>query len=218
MGPIHLYFDFLSPYAYIAACELPKLAARFGRVIEPRPVLLAALLSANGQKGPAEIPNKRIYVFKDVVRTAHALGLPLAPPASHPFNPLVALRAASMPMPLPTRARFIDGLWRACWGGERRDISDRNVVAAVARDSGLDGDAVLAFADSDGGKSAVRAQTDQALARGAFGVPSIDVDGELFWGYDAFAHIERRLEGKDPLLAADVAQWRDLPASAQRKY
>ncbi len=218
MVPIHLYFDFLSPYAYIAACELPKLAARFDRVIEPRPVLLAALLTANGQKGPAEIPNKRIYIFKDVVRTAHALGLPLAPPASHPFNPLVALRAASMPLPLADRTRFIAGLWRACWGGERRDISDRAVVADVARACDLDADAVLAFAESDAGKSAVRAQTDQAMARGAFGVPSIDVDGELFWGYDAFAHIERRLEGKDPLSSADVARWRDLPASAHRKY
>lgn len=218
MRPIHLYFDYLSPYAYIAACELPKLAAKYDRTIEPRPVLLAGLLSANGQKGPAEIPNKRLYVFKDVVRTARHLGLPLAPPPSHPFNPLLALRASSMPMARDARERLIAGLWRACWGGERRDISDRAVVSAIARDAGLVAEDVLAFADSDAGKSAVRAQTDQALARGAFGVPSIDVDGELFWGYDAFGHLERRLAGQDTLQASDVAIWRDLPASAQRKF
>lgn len=218
MRPLLLYFDFLSPYAYLASCELPKLAARFGRIIEPRPILLAALLSANGQKGPAEIPNKRVYMFKDVLRTAHALELPIAPPPSHPFNPLLALRAASQPLERDLRERFIAGLWRAAWGGERRDISDRATVASIASDAGLDGAAALAFADSEAGKSAVRAQTDQALARGAFGVPSIDVDGELFWGYDAFPHIERRLEGRDPIKELDLALWQSLPASAQRKY
>jgi 2-hydroxychromene-2-carboxylate isomerase len=217
MAPIVLYFDFLSPYAYIAACELPKLAARYGRTVEPRPVLLAALLASGGQKGPAEIPSKRVYVFKDVVRTAHALGLALSPPASHPFNSLLALRAASMPMPAEQRDALIARLWRASWGGERRELSDRAVVSALVAEVGLDPAVVLAYADGDAGKSAVRAQTEQAIARGAFGVPSIDVDGELYWGYDAFGHIERRLRGEDPLAGFDLSVWRDLPATAQRR-
>ena len=82
---------------------------------------------------------------------------------------------------------------------------------------GLDPAVVLAYADGDAGKSAVRAQTEQAIARGAFGVPSIDVDGELYWGYDAFGHIERRLRGEDPLAGFDLSVWRDLPATAQRR-
>ena len=99
------YFDYISPYAYLAWTQVHRVAAPHGRAVESVPVLFAALLDANGQKGPAEIPRKRVYLFKDVIRSAHSLGEPIAPPASHPFNPLLALRVTAADLPAPDRRR-----------------------------------------------------------------------------------------------------------------
>lgn len=89
--PISFHFDYLSPYAYLAWTQLHALAAQDGRDVLPVPTLLAALLDHSGSRGPAEIPAKRVYIFKDALRSARVLGLPLAPPPRHPFNPLLAL-------------------------------------------------------------------------------------------------------------------------------
>src|SRR5687768_5736520 len=97
--PIRVHFDFISPYAYIGWFSLRAIAARHGRAVEPVPTLLAPLLDAYGQRGPAEVPPKRAYLFKDASRKAHREGLgPLVPPPAHPFNPLLALRASSLPL------------------------------------------------------------------------------------------------------------------------
>jgi 2-hydroxychromene-2-carboxylate isomerase len=97
MQMVRFYFDFISPYAYLASTQLDGIAARTQVTIERVPVLFAALLDAHGQKGPAEIPAKRRYTWKDVSRKCHAAGVPIAPPPSHPFNPLLGLRVASLP-------------------------------------------------------------------------------------------------------------------------
>ena len=112
-APLRFYFDYISPYAYLAWTQIHALAARHGRTVEPVPVLFAALLDANGQRGPAEIPRKRVYIFKDTLRTAHLLGVPLGGPKTHPFNPLLALRVSSLPMEPETRRRLIDKLYAA---------------------------------------------------------------------------------------------------------
>lgn len=215
--PLRFYFDYLSPYAYLAWTQLPALATRHGRSIEPVPILLAALLGAHGQKGPAEIPSKRVYVFKDTTRSAHHLGVPFGPPPSHPFNPLLALRVSSMPMTPEQRTRLVDGLFAAVWGGSGPGVTDPEVVAGIARDAGLDGAALVAAAATEEAKSRLKAQTDAALAEGTFGVPTIIADGEIFWGLDAFPHLERRLSGEDPIDRLDLARYRDLPASASRR-
>ena len=214
--PVRFYFDFLSPYAYIGWTQIHPLAERFGREVDAVPILFAGLLGAHGTKGPAEIPAKRVYVFKDVVRTARVLGLPLTPPPAHPFNPLLALRVASSDLDRAARRRLIDGLYRATWGGGP-GVSDPAVVARIADEAGLDGAALVAGAGRDQIKARVKAQTDEALALGVFGIPSILVDGELFWGYDSFGHVERRLAGRDPLDDVDLLRWKDLPASARRR-
>ena len=215
--PIRFYFDYLSPYAYLAWTQLHALAARHGRAVEPVPVLLAALLGANGQKGPAEIPSKRIYVFKDTLRTAKILGVPFGPPPSHPFNPLLALRLSSMPMSAEQRKRLVDLLFAAVWGGSGPGVTDPEVVSRIATEAGLDGAALVAAASAEAAKTRLKTQTDEALAEGTFGVPTIIADGELFWGLDAFPHVERRLRGEDPIDVLDLARYRDLPASATRR-
>lgn len=212
---LRFLFDFISPYAYLAWTQIHDLAARHGRDVEPVPILFAALLDAYGHKGPAEIPPKRIYIFKDVVRTAHALGVPLAPPPSHPFNPLVALRAASLPMGEGERRALVDALFRATWGGGE-GVDDAAKVARAAREAGLDGDALVAAAATQEAKDRVRAQTASALAAGAFGVPIVDVEGELFWGLDSFAHVEQYLRGEDPITRERLAKWAHVVPSAER--
>lgn len=214
--PIRFLFDYISPYAYIAWTQVHALAERHGRRVEPVPILFAALLNAHGHLGPAEIPAKRVYTFKHVLRLASRLGLSLAPPPSHPFNPLLALRVSSLPMPDETRRALIDGLYAATWCGGP-GVEDARVVARIAADVGLDGEAAVAEAGTPDGKARLRAHTEMALAAGAFGVPTLLVDGELFWGNDSFPDVEQHLRGEDPVDQDWLARWANLPATAARR-
>jgi 2-hydroxychromene-2-carboxylate isomerase len=213
--PITFYFDFLSPYAFLAWTQIHALAAKYGRDVEAVPILFAALLDKYGHKGPAEIPPKRLYIFKDVMRTSVALGVHTRPPPAHPFNPLLALRCCSLVDDALDRQRAIDALYTETWGGGR-GVTDPVVVAEALTKAGLDGAALVQRASTDEAKARVRAQTERAIADGAFGVPTMIVDGELFWGLDSFAHVERRLQGKDPVDVVDFSQWKDLPSQATR--
>ncbi len=208
-APVHLYFDFISPYAFVAW------KATRGRGFTPVPILFAALLNANGQKGPAEIPSKRTYAFKDAYRKGAKLGLAVTPPPTHPFNPLLALRVASLSMPPEERERLVDALFEGAWGGAGGCESADQVLAAATR-AGLDGAALLARASEPAAKDALRRATDDALAAGVFGVPSFRVDGEVFWGVDALPHLDDWLRGEDPVPADAASRWADLRASAQR--
>lgn len=212
---IRFWFDFISPYAYLGWTQVSALAARHGRALEPVPILFAALLNHHGQKGPAEIPAKRVYVFKDVLRTAHALGVPLEPPPTHPFNPLLALRLVSMVEDAAARAAVIDTLFAEAWG-TGRGVEDPNRVEAALAARGLPGPALLSAARTDEAKRRLRQATDDAIASGVFGVPTLWIDGEIFWGYDAFPHAERRLEGHDPIDRLDWQRFGSMRASATR--
>jgi 2-hydroxychromene-2-carboxylate isomerase len=215
VATLEFYFDFISPYAYLAWTQIHELADRYAAAVVPKPILFAALLDANATKGPAEIPSKRLWVFKDTFRRARYLGVPFAPPPAHPFNPLLALRLASAEVDTPVRRRLIDVLFAATWGGGQ-GVADEPTVERLLREANLPADALLAEARSPALKAKLRAETDGALARGVFGVPTLIVDGELFWGLDAFDHVARRLEGRDVLVEGEVERWRDLPVAAQR--
>ncbi len=219
MRSIRFLFDFVSPYAYLAWTQIHALAERHGCEVEPVPILFAALLNAHGHKGPAEIEPKRAYLFKDSLRNARRLGVPFAAPAAHPFKPLLPLRAASAPLEPPARRRLIDGLFAAAWVESRR-VDDPAVVTAVARAVGLDGDALVEDASTEEAKARLRAATEQAIAAGAWGVPTILVPGphgsELFWGLDALPHVERFLVGDDPITADAVERWASTPRAASR--
>jgi 2-hydroxychromene-2-carboxylate isomerase len=198
---IRFSFDYISNNAYLAWAQLPALAARFDCAIEPVPVLFAGLLAAHGQLGPAELPAKARWMAKNVARKCLQLGVPINPPAFHPFNPLLALRASSLPLEPPARRALVDALFRAVWVRSLH-VSEPAVVERVADEVGLDGAALVAEAGRPDAKERLRRQTDDAIARGVFGIPSMEVDGELFWGYDDFPYLELFLAGKDPLAAA----------------
>jgi 2-hydroxychromene-2-carboxylate isomerase len=211
---IGFLFDVISPYAYLAWCRIHELAARHGRSVDPQPVLFAAMLDAWGQRGPAEIAPKRLYTFKHVVRLAADYGVSIAPPPSHPFNPLLALRVATAARAAPQARAVLDALFAAVWGGgPGTDNPERLVAWLDAR--GLDGAAWVSAAGTPAIKQQLRETTDAAIARGAFGVPTFDVDGELFWGQDALGHVEGWLRGEDPA-AAVAERWSTITPTATR--
>jgi 2-hydroxychromene-2-carboxylate isomerase len=212
---VKFYFDFISPYAYIAWTQVNALAERNERRVEPLPVLFAALLDAHGQRGPAEIPAKRTYTFRDAYRKAHRLGLPpLVPPPSHPFNPLLALRVASLPLEPAAQRRLIDALYTSTWA-LGIGVEDPRAVSAAATRAGLDGDALVRAAAEPEAKARLRAATEEAVRRGVFGVPTVLVDDEIFWGTDGLELVEPFLRGEDPL-PKDLA-WAERPATAARR-
>ncbi len=235
--PLRFYFDFISHNAYLAWAQITELAHRHGRPLEPIPVLFAGLLKAGGQLGPAEIPAKGRWMIRDVVRKALELGIPLAPPASHPFHPLTSLRVATLapgelgsvePVPAEASPRgtapsdwaakrheLIDALFRATWA-DSRDVSDGAVVAEVANEVGLDGPTLVARSERPEIKQRLRQATQDAVSIGVFGVPTMVTDDQLFWGFDDLPFLERFLRGEDPLRSYDFEPWKKVRPSVQR--
>lgn len=214
---MRIYLDFISPYAYLAWTQIGALAARHGRTVEPVPVLFPAMLDAFGTIGPAEIPVKRTYLFKDVVRKAKLLGVPLVVPPAHPFVPLLPLRVATAAK--ADRVRVVDALFTAVWGrGEAIDTKDD--VARVLERASIDPELVAQAATHEVKRDLLRA-TQDAIAAGVFGVPMVEVPAaagaELFWGLDALPSLEAFLRGDDPLTPELRDQLARLPMGAQRK-
>jgi 2-hydroxychromene-2-carboxylate isomerase len=193
------------------------LGARAGHNVEPTPVLLAGILDRLGTKGPAEVPARRSYVFKDLLRAADRAGVRIVPPRAHPFNPLLALRIAGLPVEAPMRRRIIDALFNATWA-EGGGIDDAKSITDVLGRAGIDATPLLSQAAQPEAKDRLRHQTEHALARGAFGVPTLFVDGEMFFGFDSFRDIEAHLRGEDPAVKHHdlVARWLALPPAAVR--
>ena len=210
---LDFHFDYISPYSYLAWKRLDEFAPAQGLHVTPKPTMLAALLNHLGHRGPGEIPPKRVYMFKDTLRTAAELGVPFQPPRSHPFNPLASRRATLLDMDDDVRVSLVSKLFDATWA-ESRDVGDPELVAEICADVGVP-DALERIRDP-AVKRRLYDANDEAIARGVFGVPSMIVDGELFWGVDSFPHLERFLAGKDPIQPGDLARWRAIPASAQR--
>jgi 2-hydroxychromene-2-carboxylate isomerase len=214
---VRFYFDYISSNAYLAWTQLPTLATKHAVQVELVPVLFAGLLNAHGQLGPAEVPFKAWWMYKNNLRKALLLGVPLNPPAFHPFNPLLALRVSSVPMEPDSQAALIDALFKAVWV-RGLHVSEPAVVTRVLSELGLDARSLIARATLDESKARLRAQTDDAIRRGVFGVPSMEVDGEVFWGYDDFPYLDLFLAGKDPLAGTDrLRTERPISASAQRR-
>ncbi len=171
------YFDVISPFAYLAAHRIGKLGA--GIKIKAQPVLFAGLLGATGNLGPAEIPAKRIHTYRLSQWRAHDLGLPFRMPPSHPFLPLAPLRLlCALGSPWPAVLTTLDFVW-----GEGHDPSDPKSWAELCERLGVeDGDGLIAETDA---RTQLRTATETAVAQGVFGVPTLAVNGELFWGEDA---------------------------------
>jgi 2-hydroxychromene-2-carboxylate isomerase len=204
--PLHWYFDVISPFAYLQWPKLKALAAR--REVVLVPVLLAAVLAARGQKGPAEIPGKREFTYRHVLWQAREAGVPLRFPPAHPFNPVTALRLC---IAGGCTVAVVDAVFEWIWvQGKAGDSSE--ALQPLLQQLGIGADAV---ADPTV-KNALRANTDAALAAGVFGVPTLQVGDALFWGNDAHGFALAVLD--DPALLDDPQMRRiaSLPIAASR--
>ena len=211
---VQFYFDPISPFAWLAAKALPRLQTA-GLQIACRPILFAGLLNAHGQKGPAEIPAKRIYTFQDVVRQAQQSGYTFQGPPSHPFNPLRALRMCIALTDNAQRLQLAQAQMVACWE-QGADLSDVATLTSIANGCGLDGTELAQAIEQPDIKTALLAATDAAIAKGIFGVPTFVLNGELFWGNDRIDSLLWRLDHPaqdDAILQQFLARG----ASAQRK-
>ena len=197
MKHITFYLDFISPYAYLAFERLPEALEGASYSVSYQPVLFAGMLKHHGQLGPAEIAPKRDWTYRQVLWLAHSLGIALQMPVSHPFNPLPLLRLALACSPdaapgYPNR-HVCESVFRHVWRGgaeagdaqrlqaltqklaPRRDMQDEVHAASV--------------------KLQLKKNTEDAIAKGVFGVPSFAVDDKLFWGLDALPMLRDYLRG-----------------------
>jgi 2-hydroxychromene-2-carboxylate isomerase len=192
-GEIDFYFDFSSPYAYLASTRIDAVAATHGRTVRWRPFLLGAVYKATGYH-PLEQPEKRAYFMRDLARSARLLGVALAFPATFPESLLAASRATYWIADQdPAKAgRFARAAFAAYWA-EGSKVSDPAVVADLAAAQGVAAAATLAALTDQRVKDRLKAETDAALAAGIFGSPVTMVDGEPFWGADRLDQVDRWL-------------------------
>jgi 2-hydroxychromene-2-carboxylate isomerase len=201
------YFDFVSPFAYICLRRLKELPTDL--TVEYRPVLFAGLLNHWGQKGPAELPSKRRYTYRWSHWWASSLGVPFRYPAGHPFNPLHHLRLAIACGSRPEAvARIFDAIWTT-----GADMTDARAFQNLC----LELDVAPEKLEDPQIKNRLRQNTDEAVERGVFGVPTFEVEGELFWGADSIEFLKAFLKDASVVRNAEMQRLDDLPAAAARR-
>lgn len=212
---IEFYFDFLSPYAFLAWTGIKQLAAKHERTLEPKPLLLAALLNHWGTKGPAETPAKARFVFLDCARRARALDVDFRCPMYHPFNPLLACRLATRAVAGEAQQSVIDCLWRHGWQGGG-DLGDAAALKSALGQAGLDAEGLVERASSTEAKLELRRNSEVALERGVFGVPTMFLGESMYWGFDQLDLVDAELSGEPPILLEDLVERLPKGASASR--
>jgi 2-hydroxychromene-2-carboxylate isomerase len=203
------YFDFVSPFAYLQWQKILVLSEQVPFVL--RPVLFAGLLDRNGQKGPAEIPSKRVFTYQFVCWRARQQRLALNFPPAHPFNPLAALRLC---IAAGNSVAAIDAIFNHLWRHGRRGDSPE-ALAELSRSLGLckNQDAI----DSTDLKNALHENFAAAIGDKVFGVPTIVADGHLFWGDDATAMFEAYLQDRGMFTTSEMKRLESLPVGKHRR-
>jgi len=193
---IEFYFDFLSPYSYLAWQWLRKNREHF--CFEYYPVIMGHVIHHYETKGPAEIKPKREYLSKYCLRYSRLNGVPFTWPEKIPFNSLYALRMALKVSAGSEQFEVIDLIFRSGWG-KGMDIGDPDILLRELNKVDLDGERLMECVASKESRLALKNNVKRAQSKAVFGVPSFIVDGELFWGNDSTEHLELHLAGKDPL-------------------
>jgi 2-hydroxychromene-2-carboxylate isomerase len=203
------YFDFVSPFSYICLHRLEELQEQVSVEVSYKPVLFAGLLNHWGQKGPAEIPAKRRWTYRWCTWWAKELGIAFRFPAEHPFNPLPHLRLA---LACDSRPDAVKRIFEALWMSGA-NANDPAMLQALCRELNVD-PARLA---TEGIKALLRRNTEEAAAKGVFGVPTFVADGEVFWGADAVDFLKAFLRDSSVLRNDEMRRVDALPVGAARK-
>lgn len=195
MDPVGFYFDFGSPYGYLASKRIDGTAKRHGREVAWHAFLVGAAVKITGSASLFEQPLRGDYTIHDMHRFARLQGVPLKAPATLPVHSLAASRAYYwlFDQDAALAKAFANAVFDAIWG-EGRDLSSPEAVAEVAASQGVDAKALLAAISSQPVKDRLREAIEAAMAKGVFGSPYFLVDGEGFWGVDRLDQVERWLE------------------------
>lgn len=212
MKTITFYLDFISPYAWLAFDAMPQALQGISHRVVHKPVVFGAMLQHHGQLGPAEIPSKRDWTYRQVQWQARAQGTSLQLPASHPFNSLALLRLATACDVDGTPNRLVcEKIFRHVWCSGQ-DAADGQRLAVLSADLSPAHDVA-----SPEVKQQLKANTDEALAMNVFGVPSFVVDGLVFWGNDALPMLRAYLLGDTWFQSPEWTGVAQLPVGVRRK-
>jgi 2-hydroxychromene-2-carboxylate isomerase len=191
---IAFYFDFLSPYSYVAWTWVREQKYDFEFI----PVSIPSIVAHYETKGPAQIKPKRNYLFKDLLRFTEIHNIPFTTPKNLPFNALYALRLALPSVSLHEQKKLIDTIFRAGW--ERGlDIGDDTVLKEILAANKFAVEDLIARMEAKEARVELKKNIERAISNDVFGVPTFIADGELFWGNDSIAYLKMFLKNEDPL-------------------
>jgi 2-hydroxychromene-2-carboxylate isomerase len=195
MKTFEFWFDFGSPAAYLASTQIAGIESATGARAVWRPMLLGGVFQATGNHSPATIPAKGRYTFVDFDRFARRYGVPLRYNPHFPINTLLLMRGAvAMQLRDPGRfTAYCAAMFRAIWV-DARDMNDPAVVGSALHQAGLDAQALLAWSQEPDVKAALKAATEEAVARGVFGAPTFFAGDQMFWGQDRIDFLKEALQ------------------------
>ena len=191
---VEFFFDVGSPTTYLAWTQLPALCAQAGAALVYRPMLLGAVFQATGNASPVTVPAKGRFMHADMARYARRYGVPFQMNTHFPINTLTLMRAATgVQLRMPARLDdFLHGVFKAIWT-DGANLNDPAVAAQALRDAGFDPAEVIAMTNDAEVKAALRAATEEAVARGVFGAPTMFVGDTMFFGQDRLEFVREAL-------------------------
>jgi 2-hydroxychromene-2-carboxylate isomerase len=190
---VEFFFDFGSPYSYLAYKALPAIAAARGAAIVWRPMLLGGVFKATGNHSPAETPAKSKWMLQDLQRWARHYNTVFKFNPNFPVNTLTLMRgAAGMQVRGMDFPKYVDAIFHAMWV-EPRNLGDPQELALVLRQAGFDADLFQSLVNDPAVKEQLKNNTEEAVARGVFGAPTFFVGEEMFWGQDRLEFVAEAL-------------------------
>ncbi len=192
---LEFYFDYGSPYSYLADTQVEAIAARTGAKLERKPMLLGGVFKATGNHSPAELPQKSRWSAFDMPMWARHYGVPFQRNPFFPVNTLALMRGAAAAQIDGMFDRYHPAIYKAMWV-DGRNLNDVNEIAAVLQAAGFDAVSFGKRLQDQDAKDRLKATTDEAVSRGVFGAPTCFVDNMMFFGNDRLPFVEMALKGE----------------------
>ena len=196
-GTLEFYFDYGSPYSYLADTQVESIAKRTGATLVRKPMLLGGVFKSTGNHSPAGLPAKSTWSSFDMPMWARFYGVPFQRNPFFPVNTLALMRGAAAAQIDGSFDRYHPAMFKAMWV-DGRNLNDMTEVAAVLAGAGLDAQKFGNRIREQDVKDRLKATTDEAVARGVFGAPTSFVDGNMFFGNDRLPFVELALKGALP--------------------
>lgn len=190
---LEFFFDVVSPTAYLAWTQFPGVIERTGAELVYRPFFLGGVMAATGNRPPATVEAKGRWMNADLTRYAKRYGATFVRNPTFPMNTLAIMRAAITWKDRPDFESFLSTIFKAIWA-DQKAVADEAVLTQVLADAGFNTDEFWAAAKDPANKEALKANTDEAVARGVFGAPTFFVGDEMHFGQDRLEFVEEALK------------------------